>query len=293
MDTEKAKNITLACLVFLNAVLLVCNMLFTDINRYRMTTDTLKDITEVLLNNGISVNAALNRDFSPKARLEMQASVYDNEQLKNIFMQDATGSQLNIENNRHIYRNDTESLSINLTNAYVVYRNRDIPPDIPDAQYAAALCRELLKKVTKIYPGFVSDMPQNIPYQTDEGLIFEYRQTYKGYIVNSNYLIITVNSGGVSRVEFMYARVLGLYSGARSICSPDEAFLTCMYEIKNIYGERPVAIERVDLVYHQFETADAKEGFIYAEPFYRIYISESIEPVLINAYTNTAENVQI
>jgi hypothetical protein len=291
MDTDKAKNITLACLILLNAVLLVCNMLFTDSNKYRMTADAEKNITEVLLINNIRLDAKLNRDFSPKGRLEIQSAEYDNEQLKDIFMQNAAGAELSEENNRNIYRNDYESLSVNMNNGYVVYRNRDIAPGIPDTDFAAGLCRELLKKVGAIYPGFVSDMPQDTPYQTEEGLIFEYRQLFKGSTVNSNYLLITVGENGISRAEFMYARVLGQSKDLRNICAPDEALLTCMYEIKNIYGDRAVVISRVDLIYNRLE--GAANGSLYAAPFYRIYVSESIEPVLVNAYTNTAESVQL
>lgn len=285
MDSDKARNITIAFLCLLNAVLLICNILFTDNNRYYMTTEQTNNITEVLAQNNISLTGKINRNFSPKSRLEMHPFEYDNEQLKNTFMQDPSGAKLSIENNRQIYRTDWETLAININNGYVIYRNRDITPGVPESDYATNLCREFLKKINLIYSDFISDMSNDVPYQTDEGLVFEFRQTHKGNIINSNYVIITVGENGISRVEFMCAQVLGFSRDLKSICSADEALFTCMYEIKSIYGERKISIDQIDLVYHQLETT--KNSTPYATPFYRFYISESIEPILVNAYTNT------
>jgi len=291
MDTEKAKNITIVFLVLLNAVLLICNILFTDTNKYSMTAEAAKNITEALSMNNISLTGKLIRDFEPKRRLEMQAFEYDNEQLKNIFMNNPDDAKLSIENNRHIFRTDWESLSINITSGYIVYRNRDIAQGQPDIEYAAKLCREFVKKINAIYPGFVSDNGQNGPYQTEEGLAFEYRQTYKGSIVNSNYLIITVGENGISRAEFMYAEIAGQNRELTSIYAPDEALLTCMHEIKNIFGDKAVTITQMDLVYHQLE--NTKNAPANAVPVYRFRLLESTEAILVNAYTNTVLNVQI
>jgi hypothetical protein len=258
-----------------------------------MTSDAVRNITDVLAMNSITLTAKLNRDFSDKSRLETLPFEYDNEQLRNTFMHNPAGSKLSIENNRHIYRNDWESLSININNGYVAYRNRDITQGIPKLEYAESLCRDFLKKINAIYPDFVSDMPRGLPYETEEGLVFEYRQAYKGYIVNSNFLIITVGENGINRVEFIYARVSGFSREMKSICAPDEALITCMYEIQNIYGNRPVTIEQMDLVYHQPEAVGVKNTPAYATPFYRVFILESVEPILVNAFTNTVEHVQI
>lgn len=285
MDSEKAKNITITFLCLLNAVLLLCNILFTDNNRYYMTAEQTSNIIEVLAQNDISLEGKINRSFAPKSRLELYPFEYDNEQLKNMFMQDPSRAKLSIENNRQIYRTDWETLALNINNGYVVYRNRDIMPGVPDSDYATNLCREFLKKINFLYSDFVSDMPKDTPYQTDEGLVFEFRQTYKGNIINSNFVIITVGENGISRVEFMYARISGFSRDVKNICSADEALFTCLYEIKNIYGEKKIFIDQIDLVYHQLE--NNKNSPPYATPFYRFYISESIEPILVNAYTNT------
>jgi hypothetical protein len=289
MDTYKAKNITIAFLLLLNAVLLICNMLFTDTDAYRMTTEAAGNIMQVLAMNNISITAKIDRDFSPKGRLETQSFAYDGDQLVGIFMRSPEQAELNVENNRHLYRSETESLSI--TGGYVVYRNRDAVFGIPERSFADGLCRELAKKISGIYGDFAPDMPQGEPYETDEGLVYEYRQTYRGYVINSTFLIVTVAENGISRVEFMCARVLGPFRDTRSIYAPDEVLLTAMHEIKNIYGDREVAVEGMDLAYHQFG-GDAS-GPSYAVPVYRIYISQSTEAILVGAYTNTVESVQV
>lgn len=287
MDSTKAKNIVITFLCLLNAVLLILNIMYTDNYRYKMTNEQVKNISEALKLNNISLYGKLNRSFSPKSRLEMHPYEYDDELLKGIFMLNPDNAKLSIENNRQVYRTDWEALWVNVNTGYVAYRNRDITPGTPDFDYASGLCRDLIKKINALYSNFISDMPDDTPYQTDEGLVFEFRQTYKGYIINSNFILVTVGENGISRVEFMCARISGFSREKKSIYAEDQALLTCMYEIKNIYGDKAVSINQIDLVYHQQESNGTKNSPIYTTPFYRVYISESIEPILVNAYTNT------
>jgi hypothetical protein len=287
MDVGYAKNITIFFLFFLNAVLFVCNILFADNNKYYMTNDQLSNITELLEVNNIAFTGKPLRSFSPKGRIEMRQFDYNNEELLEIFMTTPDDAKLSIENNRQIYRTDWESTSINANTGYVLYRNRDVTAGVPDGSYAKKQSAALLKKIRAAYPEFIADMPYGEPYESEEGLVFEYRPTYRGYIISSNYLIITVGENGISRAEFIYAGANGFVNEQRSICSPDEVLLTCMHEIKNTYGGASVSIDKMDLVYHRLENTGIRSSAVYAAPFYRVYISAETAPLLINAYTNT------
>ncbi|MDR1687021.1 MAG: hypothetical protein LBS21_00210 [Clostridiales bacterium] len=287
MDVSYAKKITIIFLFFLNAVLFVCNILFADNNKYYMTNDQFTNITELLEVNNISFTGKAMRSFAPKGRIEMKPFNYNNEELLEIFMTTPDDAKLSIENNRQIYRTDWESISINANTGYVLYRNRDVTAGVPDGTYAKNQSAALLKKIRASYPDFISDMPYGQPYESEEGLVFEYRPTYRGYIISSSYLIITVGENGISRAEFIYAQADGFVNEQRSICSPDEVLLTCMHEIKNTYAGAGVSIDKMDLVYHRLENTGIRSAAIYAAPFYRVYISADTAPLLINAYTNT------
>ncbi|MDR3091212.1 MAG: hypothetical protein LBU36_03295 [Clostridiales bacterium] len=273
MYWNKAKTCIIAALCLTNLFLFVCNALYSS-NKYHLTPRRAADIKTVLQNNNISMDCPINLPFPPMRGLAVQlSSEYSHEALRDIFIKNPSQADFNIEDNRFVYRTDWESLTI-ASDGYVLYRNRDVKAASPDPAEARRVCSDFLKRLG------VPDFREDLSYSSSDGLTFEFRQKYGKFVVNSNFLIISVGDTGVSRVEFMYAAPVGFTGQKREICAPDEALMSCMYELQNIYGYSPVSIERVELVYMQTEKGSA-------QPFYRVFKKDDYTPMLINAYENT------
>ncbi|GHU50771.1 hypothetical protein AGMMS49975_02490 [Clostridia bacterium] len=273
MDWNKAKNLIIIFLAALNVFLFVCNKIYVT-DRYYMSNERVRNITEVLEKSEITLDCSFSREFSPKRQLVLGQPRYDHEDLRDMFMKDAKHAKFSMEDSRFVYRTDWETLIINILDGYVSYKNRDITNNDPDPILSEALCEGFLLKMG--LADFTLDSGE--PYKTDDGLTFEYRQKYNGYIINSNSAVISVGDNGISSIKYSYAPPTGFSDEKRQICAEDEALLTCMYELQNIYGYSPLSITKIDLVYLQTEKN-------LAVPFYRIYADNA--PVLVNAYDNT------
>ena len=277
MDWEKVKKLIIFFLCLLNISL--TGLIYYNNRAYRLTLNHERNIMSVLQQNNIIFYSELIRNFSPMRQIEMQLPEYDHELLLSLFMNDLNSVRQSMERNRIIYRNETETLIID--DSEIIYRNRN-GGGVTDISHEEAerTAKDFVQKIRRLGGSFVADTA--VPIETEEGLLFQYREMYRGFIINSNYINITINSKGITRVEFSYFKPVAFVGVRRDICSADEALLTVMYGIRNIFGEytEPKFITRMDIVYHNNLSTRAS-------PYYRIFISGFLEPFLINAYENT------
>ena len=277
MDWEKAKKLTIFFLCLLNIALF--GLIYNNNRAYRLSSSQEQLITSVLQRNNIICYVEVLKNFTPMRQIEMQKSEYDHDLVLDIFVQDKESLRQSMERNRVIYRNENETLTID--DAEISYRNRnDGGTSNITVEEAERIGREFLRSLSKLGGSFVAD--GNLPAETEEGYLFQFRESYRGYIINSNYAEITVNENGVARVEFMYYKPVFFVGVRREICSADEALLTVMHGIKDSEenGSEPRFITKMDIVYHDNLS-------FWATPYYRVFVSGFDKPFLINAYENS------
>lgn len=271
----------------LNGFLLFCNFNYSEMHKYTVTPEQIKDAVGVLEKNNITVSTEVMRGFSPKKEIELAAyDEYDNDLLIDIFMNNPEDVKFSIDSGKKVLRTDWETLTVN--GGYVTYRNRDTASGYPEDEEAAKLCSMLVKRLEVFGGEFVLD---GEPSKTDDGIVYEYCQKYKGNIIYSNFVSITVNEGGISRVDFMYLRPTGYVNTPLEICSADDALISGMHAIKNYFGTMEADISKVDLVYYCEENQSEKNLTFTVSPYYRVYFSLSEEPLLVNAYTNSVSQI--
>ena len=279
MDWNKAKNLILLFLCLLNAALFA--LIFNNNRAYRLTAAQEQAIRAVLAQNNIIVTGDILRNFSPMRQIEMQAPGFDHDDLIGIFFDNADGLTRSVERDRIRYRNDTETLIIDGSN--ITYRNRNGGDGtLPSIQEAERLSNQLMQRIRRLGGNFVLDGAVSQPVESEDGLLFRFRGRYRGVLIHSNAVDITVNGNGITRVEFSYLRPVSFVGVRREITSADEALLTVMHSIRNMFGEHrePMYIEKIDLVYYSVLSTNAV-------PYYRVFIYGLLQPFLVNAYLNS------
>jgi len=211
--------------------------------------------------------------------IEMHPAEYDDTVLPDIFMLAPETAVRSVERDRVIYRNDAETLSIDGTE--IIYRNRNAGERLASGETGEQICRELIQKINKTGCSFAYEGVT--PVVTEDGLLFQFRDNFRGFTINSNYVDIYVKEDGIAWIEMMYYKPVSFVGMRREICSADEALMTVMHNIQATEGGRPAEtrfITRMDIVYHNNLQARAS-------PYYRIFVSGYGQPFLINAYENT------
>ena len=276
MDWGRAKNLIIFFLCLLNVAMFA--LIYTNNRAYRLTQSRERSITAVLAANDIISYVDIIKTFFPMRQIEMSPPEYDAELLPSIFMRVPENAARSTERNRIIYRNESETLVID--GPAVTYRRYGGGDGGVNLEEAERLCAALLKNLKKIGGAFAAD--GRVPIETEDGWLFSYRGTYRGYVVNSNSVEITVGADGITRVDFTYYKPVSFVGVRRDICSADEALLTAMRGIKKIRGDKAetLFITGMDVVYH-------KNLATRATPYYRVFVSGFDAPFLINAYENT------
>jgi len=277
LDWVKVKKQILFFLALLNVSLFV--LIYVNNRAYSLPQGRQQLITSLLRENNITCYVDILANFSPMRQIEMQPPDYDAGAFVKLLVSDPESIVKSVERNKNIYKNDRETLIIDDTE--VSYRNRSgVAEIIISSEDAEIISTELLKKINGLGGNFTADRLN--PIETEYGWLFQYKDRYRGYIINSNSLEITVNGNGIASVSYRYLKPAAFIGARREICSADEALLTVMREIKNIYGENmePKLITRMEIVYHNNFSARAT-------PYYRVHISGRETPFLINAYENT------
>ena len=278
MDWEKTKRLIVISLCLLNIFLFI--FIYNNNNTYRLTTNQEMAITSMLRSNNVICYVDILSNYSPMRQIEMQQAEYDDDALPGIFMRSPETAVRSTERNRVIYRNETETLIIEGPD--VIYRNRGAGELAPlSSESNESLCRELIQKIKKTGGNFTAE--NQTPIETDDGLLFQYRDNFKGYTVNSNYVDIYITEHGIAWVEMKYHKPVSFVGMRRDICSADEALMSVLDSLRLIFGdkmEEPRFITKMDIVYHNNLPTRAT-------PYYRIFVSGFTQPFLVNAYENS------
>jgi len=273
MEWERAKSLIVLFFVLLNLAL--GSMLLMESRRYTVTAERENAIIEILERNNITMETGLLRRFQPMRAMNITGFYYNVDELQRIFFGNTTVTRTSNFSGYIITRRPAELI---ISNGFISYDNPRGHGGIVPSELSIAEAQRLTDAFVRAnWPEFELDGV----YEGDDRLRFSYRQVYRGHVIHSNFIEFIVTEIGIVRVEMQFGQVLGWDSENQPIAAPDEALLTFMQRNWAFALVAPMVITRMDLVYFQ----EDQYGHL-AIPFYRVFISGSSDPFLINAVTN-------
>ena len=287
MEWTRAKNIIIILLLVTNAILFT--MIYKNNEKYRLSRVQQESIVKVLENNDIIYNAEMIKTFKPMKKIDLMPYSFDHEQLKKKFFDNPDDCKEEIKPDGDVviyHHEDNGTLYIYPQGFRFISVIEESSEDI-NVDKAKALCNELIKSFGNEFANFKYD-EEIILNNSNRRFIF--REHYKGYVIESNFIDFTVNNNGILYIDCNYLKVDGFSEEPKlEISSPLDALMYYVRQ-KTSYGiQDTVTIDRVSIVY----SYDAKpyDNNHQAWPFYHmiINIGGSSESVLFNAYTKTSE----
>lgn len=281
MNWDKAKNIVIVILVLLNIGLMGLNQ--KEKEKYKLTQDQEKAIYQVMSQNGIGIYTDLISDFPPMRRLTVNIPVLETAQLRCAFFDEKEEIRIAVDFNKTVYQSDTKTMTL---------ENNKVHFECPEgtgtvANYSQETATEIANQFVRRL-GFgtaqyrLSDV---IPDQ--DGFRFEYYDQFSQYKIFSSYNKVTVNQTGIVSVDCAYYEAENWMGEKVSICSPDEAILTLLQEIRKEGFRDGLRIDEMEIGYDFQDTNLIAEGSsLKLIPCYRIILNDQEDPYLINAYTN-------
>ena len=287
MEWERAKNYILIAIVALNLGLGV--LLLIGHNRYTLSPERVGNISTLLWDNDILLYTNPMRRFPPMRPLGISGFYYDNDWLISVFFTDPEYVvQVEPEEPHLQYLFETHYATLAITNNGFVSFDKNHPEDEwgierPDFDHAAAIGMAD-DFVNLHFPDFVQDMV--FDEYDGGGIHVVYRQEYRGRLIHSNFIKFLIDDRGIAWIDMQFGRVVGHIGTPQVIFAPDEALLAFMQLVRHRAAGNPISIHHIDMVYFH-EYSSNLPGVVYtAVPFYRIFIRDSEDPILINAYTN-------
>ncbi|MCL2361219.1 MAG: hypothetical protein FWC73_05350 [Defluviitaleaceae bacterium] len=285
MEWERAKTYILLFFVLLNLIL--GSLLLMERRRYTLSPQREQEIALIMERNNISMEASLMRRFPPMRVMWVGGFHYDRNQLVEIFFQDTELTRV-FGPNGYVVTSDNGKLL--LDQGFISYDNPmghggrdDWLPSLEQAQ-----AQDLTDAfVSTHWPDFELD---DVVIGSN-WLRLSYRQVYRGYMVHTNFIEITVTTRGIIRVEMQFGHVLTVERERQPITAPDEVLLTFIQRMRGHALDTPIVVTHMDLVYFQDEGSPDPEGRYRLEPYFRIFIDgDEGDPFLINAFTNEIIN---
>lgn len=296
MNVEKAKNATLAFLLILNIVL----FMFLSIREsaFRLSSAQEKAITSLLAQNKISLYSQLLTDFSPMRQLSFVK--YDFSGLQNVLFESGEPDRTVEEFYRTVKTRGNAWIIINKDIATGQNQNRldYFNPDGYGAltgeetdgvtlEQAKRLCGALLEQIEEKNAGFILESSGT---DADGAMMLVYRGVYRDNVIYTNYAGFNVTKNGITQISFSFMVPTGFTGQPREIYSADEALLGLVSVLREAYGEEPLIITGMDMVYN-LESASGDD--LAAIPCYRFFLKSETDPditrqFLISAYTNAS-----
>lgn len=290
MEWEKAKNIILFALIGINIVL--GTLVYMNSRKYILSGEDEKTITNILERNEIAFYTDLVKDYSPKKVLGVKSFNFRHSDIVSGLFNNPNDTVITRENNTTIFKNEEGTLYFyGDGNEFEFFSLRNESFQVTE-ENAKLESEKIIKKLSPEFNRFTLDSVTFWePSEDNSGktISLYYRDTFDGYILNSNYIYLTFDSNGLRQLSVEYFKPVGFTSdGKKEIFSSDKILITFMKDIVNSdYEYDNIIINRMDLVYN----IDLKEDGNYEMvPFYRIFILEREEPFLINAYHNIMES---
>jgi len=283
MDWNKAKTLTIVFLLFLNAFLGFS--IYLDRNKYNLSVQQLRAITELLSKNDIGLKTSIPRSYKPMRQLSMSRYEYGEteELLAMFFTYPASAERLDDEYDKVIYRSNEQTLT--LQNGYITF---DCPAGTNDIELNANTATAEALRFLKGKDEFTAFVPDGV-FMSEEGCRLTFCQKYQNYIIYTNFIEFLITEKGIVQIDCIYSVPKGYFGQPAKICGVDEAMLHFMQYYKDAYKDQHADISKIDLVYYQKEGSTKDNDSLTAVPHYRISVEGFERPFLINAYLNRIE----
>ena len=282
MDWEKAKKTFIYLLIVLNILLFAANYIMGT--KYKLTSKEEAAVYQVLSSNGMGIYCNLIEENKPMRALSVSAADFEGENIENVFFDDKEEFSTTLEFEQIVFENAEKRLEVqdNLVKFYCEGGTEKI--ENFGRQTAKDAAEEFV--IRKSILGEKNSLEKLS--QSEDRYIFDFDGIYSGYKVFSSKKHVEVDKNGIVYCEMTYFEPEGFTGDKQEICGCDEALLSVMYKVKEEGSSVGRYVEDVELGYdlpkesENYDPADIK-----LVPCYRVYVSGSEEPYMVNAYTNT------
>lgn len=279
MEWGNAKKFVIILLAILNVVLAGLN--YRQRQENTMTAAQERAIFEVLSQNGITMYTDLPTVSTSMARLYAEQPEYSKETLERLFF-GSEKTTVTVRGEQTIYIGKEATLTIDGT--YGLLQKDAVPEGKGELKKQEA--ERIAQKFIDGTEHFFGTYGEPVVMEKENGYEVTFCGTYKRENVFANYFSIYVTEGGIRQIAFAYCPIQSYSGEKRDLVHSDEALLTFMREWKKEEWTEEATIQKMELGYDRMEkSGTSADGLIYLEPCYRIYLMDTEEPYLINAYT--------
>ena len=271
MDWDRAKNLTIIFMLLLNIFLGVLIYIFSE--KYVLNSEQETNIIKVLSQNNIAVYTEIPKSYRPMNQILMSTPEYNMNLLIDILFEEQEAVRQTIEMDKIIFKDDVSELT--LQNNFITFTSR--VDGITTREEARRYARNIIDKASGMFNGFEFHGST----ESENGILLEYYQRYGKSIIYSNYLKFFFSTDGRLEINFFYNPPDRYEDDTIKILSADEALFLLMGHINDMNYD--VFITGIDIVYYQ-------DTLLKAVPYYRIYVLNKREPVLVNAVTGIVKN---
>ena len=279
MEWGNAKKFVIILLAILNVVLAGLN--YRQRQENTMTAAQERAIFEVLSQNGITMYTDLPTVSTSMARLYAEQPEYSKETLERLFF-GSEKTTVTVRGEQTIYIGKEATLTIDGTYGLL---QKDVVPE-GKGELKKQEAERIAQKFIDGTEHFFGTYGEPVVMEKENGYEVTFCGTYKRENVFANYFSIYVTEGGIRQIAFAYCPIQSYSGEKRDLVHSDEALLTFMREWKKEEWTEEATIQKMELGYDRMEkSGTSADGLIYLEPCYRIYLMDTEEPYLINAYT--------
>ena len=272
MNWNKAKNYTIIFLLLMNICLLGLNLmkLYSD----RLSKAELSNISKVLDDNGITVEAEIPRGSRSLSQLELEQDSFDLFELVSVFFGSDTDVKRTEEFNVTIFKSGSKSLRVK--ERTVIYN--DTEKYTAAASEARSTAAEYIEKLDRLFPGFVYEGT----YTEGSSIAVEYDMYYKDNNCFNNSCEFYFDEKEGMTVTINYLEPLG-FSGVKSeLYNADIILFSFMNSIREYYPDERLTVTELQLGY--FADLKNEPGGASALPYYRIKVRENNDTYYVNGY---------
>ena len=289
MNGKKVLDGLIKLFVILNLALFIFNYTSKK-SEYLLSEERVEHITQLLKQEGISIDTELIRDFSPKKSADLQyigdgISIRD-EIVKNFFNKDLASvkrfrkeSEVNVGEEVRYYSLNNETL---IFDKYaLIYKNESNESNNakPTIDQAKKMCMSFLKRIG--YGNTSADYEVEV-LEHEHYLTLTYFPKLEGIPILDEYMVFDVYQSGVAN-GMMYLGKIEVTSEKGKAIYPIDLVLFGLeeYMLENQYTN----ISEVTLVYKRAKSEDNvwRQQII---PVYKIKFDGLEEALFVNAYSN-------
>ena len=294
MRWNKALNGLLIIFIVLNVALGWMN--YDRFNRfYRISDERIETIKGILAQREIQVKADLPTLFIPRSSIwiePMQITTTLRDQLVNrVFGKEREGVTITNETsgeygkNALIYRQEEAELAFYKT--FLTYRNgaKQQEEGVLSQKQASKFAKAFVKQLN--LEDYLKEV--KIDYRSESyGMEVTYYEVYRGLPIFDSFVKMKISPQGVFEAEVRCLEVTDKVSLTKPLYPIDQVLFALQ---KPIEENKAYVIESVELGYRLNHTEGVHILSEEATPMYKITIEGLSDPIFVNAYTNTYEEI--